>query len=190
MLRRYLATVVAAAAVVTVFVAQNNATATSTVECRGGFPVFERTALTEEENAARIACVQDRKATHRQAISELRSKNESLTERIKELKQRRERNRARVRHHRSALAPLGEVVYLLRSVSGYVSWINTTSACESGNNGKGQFSLQTWSSLYTADRYNVGDPHTAAVLIQDAGMVENLERSGDEQWPHCGEDDY
>lgn len=174
------------------------ATADQTVECDGSFPIFDSTALTEEENSARISCVDERRKTIQDRIAERRERKADITAKIKSLKRTRAQVSNRIARDRKALTPLTEVTRLLRYVSGYIAWLNSTSACESGNNpeahsasgsyhGKLQFSLSTWNSLQTAARYGHDDPHTEPAIVQDAGGVELLKRSGDEQWPTCGD---
>lgn len=197
-MKRYVIALTTLAVVTAVVVPGVVADAGQTVSCDGSFPVFDSTALTEEENQARIACIEDRRDTIQLRIAERRERKVDITDRIKSLKRTRAQVTERIARDRKALTPLTEVTRLLRYVSGYIAWINSTSTCESGNDpeahsssgsyhGKGQFSLSTWGSLETADRYAVHDPHTTYVLIQDRGMVELLERSSDEQWPTCGD---
>lgn len=174
------------------------ADANQTVECDGNFPIFHTTAATEEENHARIACVEDRRQVIKDRIAERRAKKSDLTDRIKTLKKRRATVIKRIERDRNGLEPLTEVNRLLRYVTGYIAWLNTTSTCESHNDpqahsasgtyhGKLQFHLRTWNSLQWAARYGNDDPHTEPAIVQDAGGIELLRRDGDEQWPRCGD---
>jgi hypothetical protein len=174
------------------------ADADQTVDCNGSFPIFDSTALSEEENQARIACIEDRRQAHVDAIRKNRAENAEYSERIQALKRAKARNRELIQKHKRALAPLNEVGKLLRYVAGYIAWLNSTSTCESHNDpqahsasgtyhGKLQFSLTTWRSLQWAAKYGNDDPHTEPAIVQDAGGVELLKRSGDEQWPRCGD---
>lgn len=172
--------------------------ADTVVECSGDFPIFQSTAANEDENQARIACVEDRKDTIHERIASGREKRREITQRIEALKHRRQDVNARIAQAHIEMAPLNQVDHLLQYVVGEIDWINVTSGCESGgdperhdasgdHHGKGQFLISTWTSLEWAKRYGSDDPHTEPAIVQDAGMVELKDRSGDEQWPYCGD---
>lgn len=169
------------------------------VECNGKFPIFDDLAQTEEEQAARIACVEERRQVHKDEIAELRSENNDYSKRIQALKRAKQLNKSRINQHRKKLAPLTEVTNLLKYVVGEVTWVYSTAFCESGGTMRrdihstsgtyhsfGQFSLPTWRSLFTAQKYGP-DPHNEVALVIARGMVELKDRDGDEQWPHCGD---
>lgn len=175
------------------------ADADTVVECDGEFPYFDELAQSEEENQARIACVEERKDAIQAKIADGREKKADLTERIQDLKKRRAVVKRRIDGHRERVAPLNEALGLLRYIVGEVTWVYSTAFCESGGtmqrdihstsgtyHSYGQFSLDTWRSLQTAARYGP-DPHAEVALVIARGMVELKHRDGDEQWPHCGD---
>lgn len=170
--------------------------ADSTVSCDGSFPIFQTTAASEDENRARIDCVDERKDAIHERIDAGRTKRRDINHRIEVLRQRRTRVNDRLRAAHEELQPLNAVTALLDYVVGEIDWLNVTSGCESGNDpqahngdhhGKLQFKMSTWLSLEWAHRYGDVDPHTLPAIVQDAGGVELKHRTGDEQWPTCGD---
>lgn len=190
----------AATAVTAVVVPGVVADADQAVECDGPFPIFHTLAQTEEENQARIACVEDRKDEHQASLAEKRKRKADLTERIQLLKERRGNVTTRIAREKLALAPLNEVTSILKFMIGDVSWTYSTAFCETGGtmdedihsdsgsyHGLGQFARHWGDDLDQFRRRGGGDPHSHFAIVQGAAMVELKQQGGDEQWPVCGD---
>lgn len=193
--RKLLTTIVVAMLLAPVAVI--SAGANQTVECDGKYPVYHDLAQTEQEQAARIACLNDRLEPKRERISELRDKREAKAERIAELRAERQRMARTIDRIQQDIAPIVRVVRILRYVVGDVVWVYTTAFCESGgtmqtdihnSTGKyhsfGQFDLPT---AREASIFEGRDPHLFYAIEIAHGMVEVKRETSDERWPVCGD---
>lgn len=191
---------VAAIATTALWIAGVGADAGQTVECDGGFPIYDDLASTEAENEARIDCVDDRRAVIQERMAERRSNRAAVTERIRELRARRDRINARLKADRTRLDPLTMVSRLLTYVRGDVSWTYSTAFCETGGtmdphihsdsgsyHGLGQFAYHWGSDLDWFKRFGAGDPHDHHAIVQGSAMVELKREGGAQHWPVCGD---
>lgn len=167
------------------------------VECSGGFPIYDNTAMSETENEQRIACVKERRRVIAERISERRKKRSDITDRIEQLRNRKQEIQNRIERDKERAQPLNAVISLLSYIRGEVSWAWKTGACESGHNpeahspsgkfhGEYQFALGWKDSLDWFIRYGSDDPHTEPAIVQTAAAVELKREGGSQHWPVCG----
>lgn len=167
------------------------------VNCDGDFPIYSNTAMSEQENEDRIACVEERRQVIRDAIAARRERKREITHRIEQLRQRKQEVTDRISHDKERAQPLGQVISLLSYIRGDVAWVWSTAACESGHDpeahspsgtyhGLGQFALHWKDDLDWFRRYGSDDPHTEPAIVQAAAMVELMREGGSQHWPTCG----
>lgn len=181
---RKLTAAILAIAIGTTLAMMSGTTGLHAQEARAQYPYYTTGATTEAENEDRIdyvgSILQDRRSDRREATRQV----DDLTQKINELKERREQARAR---RAAIIDDISRNRFLLQSLQRMRGYVVHAFACRTGestNNyeahgdhpngeqvhGGYQALISTW-----AKAYGYTDPHEAPWFVQDRWYVDMLE---------------